>query len=98
MCYTTEEKDVKYTVLDFIKFCDFIEAAKPFATQKGDLGVKACFEINKLLRYSEKNAKNTDRMHQYATVALWFSIAKEAGFIACFDAKGGKSIYDTTNK
>ena len=98
MCYIAEEKDVKDAVADFIKFCDFIETEKPFATQKGDLGVKGCYEVNKLLRYSEKNAKATDRMYQYATVALWFSVAREAGFIVCSDAKGGKSIYVTADK
>ncbi|MCL2814581.1 MAG: plasmid pRiA4b ORF-3 family protein [Oscillospiraceae bacterium] len=98
MYYIAEEKDVKDTVVDFMRFCDFIETAKPFATQKGDLSVKACYEVNKLLRYPEQNAKDTARMHQYATVALWFIIAKQAGFIACFDAKGGKSICGTTDK
>ena len=59
MCYIAEESDVNNTVLDFMKFCDFIETEKPFATQKGDLGVKACYEVNKLLRYPDKNAKPT---------------------------------------
>jgi len=98
MNYTAEEKDVQGTVLDFIKFCDFIEAEKPLATQKGDLGTKACYEINKLLRYTEKNAKTTDRMYRYASVALWFAVAKEAGFVALDDAKSSKSVYITTEK
>lgn len=93
-----KENDVRDTVYDFFKFCDFIDSEKPFATAKGDLSTKACYEVNKLLRYSQADAKTTDRMYQYTSVSLWFAIAKEAGFIACTEAKGGKSIYAVTNK
>lgn len=96
MGYIAEENDIRDTVLDFITFCDFVETKKPFATQKGDLSTKACFEVNQLLRYPAKNAKHTDRIYQYASVSLWFLIAKEAGLIACGDKKNGKAIYNTT--
>ena len=98
MNYTAEENDVRNTVDDFIKFCNYIETEKPFATPKGDLSTKACYDVNKLLRYPQTDAKTTDRLYQYASVSLWFAVAKEAGLIACAEAKGGKSIYDTTAK
>jgi len=62
MNYIAKENDVKDTVYDFMKFCDFIEREKPFATSKGDLSTKACYEVNKLLRYPQTDAKTTDRM------------------------------------
>lgn len=96
MGYIAEENDIKDAVLDFMKFCDFIETKRPFATQKGDLSVKACYDINQLLRYPVKNAKHTNRMYQYASVSLWFFIAKESGLIACNDENGGKTVYNTT--
>jgi hypothetical protein len=37
-------------------------------------------------------------MHQYPSVSLWFSIAKEAGFIAYAETRGSKNIYTTTSK
>jgi len=98
MNYIANENDVRDTVYDFLKFCDFIESEKPFATQKGDLSVKACYELNKLLHYPEANAKTTDRMDKYSSISLWFSVALEAGFIIRVDAKGSKSIYTVAEK
>ena len=46
MCYLVRKSDVKATVDDFKVFCDFVERARPFATQKGDLSTRACFDVN----------------------------------------------------
>ncbi len=98
MNYIINEIDVKNTVDDFIEFCNFIEREKPLATAKGDLSTKACYEINKVLRYSQNDAKTTDRMHRYASASLWFAVAKEAGFIVCEPIKGGKNVCVATEK
>lgn len=98
MNYVVKENDVKDTVCDFMKFCAFIETEQPFATQKGDLSVKGCYQLNKLLHYPETNAKTTDRMDKYASISLWFAVALQAGFIARADVKGGKSVYNVTEK
>ena len=98
MDYNISEKDVSATVSDFLVFCDFIEATKPSATAKGDLSTKGCYEVNKILSIKRENAKLTDRMHQYPEVSLWFSVAIETGVIAQSDVKGGKTIYDATEK
>jgi hypothetical protein len=98
MKYIAEESDIKETVFEFIKFCEFIETKKPHATPKGDLSVKACYEINQILRYPEKNVKSTDRIHKYTSVSLWFAIARETGLIAYNEEKGGKTVFNTTEK
>ena len=92
------ESGIDDAVLDFMEFCNFIETARPFATQKGDLSTKGCFEVNKFLRHSKTDAKQTDRLHHYPSVSLWFAVAKEAGIIAEAPAKGGKIVYSTTDR
>ena len=96
--YIANENDVENTVCDFIKFCDFVENEKPYATEKGDLSVKACCELNKRLRHPEPHAKATDRMEKYPSIHLWFSVAVNAGIIVRTDAKGGKTAYTITEK
>ncbi|MDR2855286.1 MAG: plasmid pRiA4b ORF-3 family protein [Methanomicrobiales archaeon] len=98
MRYIAKENDLGVSIYEFIKFCDFIEHEKPFATPKGALSTKACYEVNKLLQYPKAGAKKTDRMDQYPSVSLWFLIAKEAGLIAYTETKGSKSTYTTTSK
>ena len=98
MQYIANESDMTGVVGDFIKFCEYVENTKPFATQKGDLSTKGYYEANRLLRHGRKDAKQTDRIYHYPSVALWFSVAKEAGLIAQFDAKGSKTIYDITEQ
>jgi len=98
MDYIAKESDVLGTVNDFVRFCDFIENKKPFATTKGVLSVKACYELNSLLRYPAQNAKTTDRMEKYPSINLWFAVALQAGFIVYSDAKGGKIAFDVTGK
>jgi hypothetical protein len=98
MNYTAKEADVKETVDDFIKFCDYIELENPLATAKGDLSSKACYEVNTLLLYRENDTKPSDRIFRYPSVFLWFSIAKESGLIVLESIKGGKSKYITTEK
>jgi len=89
--YIANENDVENTVCDFIKFCDFVENEKPYATEKGDLSVKACCELNKRLCHPEPYAKATDRMEKYPSIYLWFAVAVNAGIIVRTDAKGGKT-------
>ena len=98
MQYIANESDMSLVVGDFIKFCEYVKDTKPFATQKGDLSTKGCYEANRLLRHARKDAKQTDRIYHYPSVALWFSVAKEVGLIAQFDAKGSKTIYDITEQ
>lgn len=98
MSLIIRETDVKDAVDDFICFCNFIEREKPLATAKGDLSTKACYRVNKLLRYSKSDVKTTERMHQYSSISLWFAIAKEVGLIVCESIKGGKSIYLASEK
>ncbi|MCL2399292.1 MAG: plasmid pRiA4b ORF-3 family protein [Defluviitaleaceae bacterium] len=92
------ESDVKNTIQEFIILCDYIETEKPFSTQKGDLGTKACYAVNQLLVNGKKDSKSTDRLYHYPSVSLWFAIAREAGFIAEFDAKRSKTFYNVTDK
>ena len=98
MNYIANESDVLATVNDFLVFCDFLEQTKPFATQKGDLSTKGCYEVNKLLNFKRENPKQIDRMHQYPEVALWFSVALEADLITRTDVKGSKTIFIATEK
>ena len=98
MQYIANESGMTSVVSDFMKFCEHIKNTKPFATQNDDLSTKGCYEANQLLRHRRKEAKQTDRIYHYPSVALWFSVAKEAGLIAQFDAKGSKTIYDTTEQ
>jgi len=97
MPYIAKESDVQATVSDFGTFCDYIERETPLATKKGDLSIKACFKCNQILRNQRKGAKDTDRMFQYPSVSLWFSIARESGLVVQEDIKGGKTVFVTTD-
>jgi len=91
------EKDISSTIHDVEALCSYIEDHKPALTGKGALGTKACFDLNSLMTYSVPNVKKTDRMQRYPSIALYFSIALEAGLLEPNPGAGQKLIVKTSD-
>ena len=91
------EKDISSTIHDFEALCSYIMDNKPALTAKGALGTKACFDLNSLMTYSVPNAKKSDRMQGYPSIALYFSIALESGLLEPYPGAGQKIIVTTSD-
>ncbi|MCL2321210.1 MAG: plasmid pRiA4b ORF-3 family protein [Oscillospiraceae bacterium] len=76
-----DETDIRSTLKDFETLCSFIASNKPMLTASGNLGIKACFELNNLMTYSEANAKKTDHMNRYPSITLYFMTGMNCGFL-----------------
>jgi hypothetical protein len=81
MDYIINEKDISSTIQDFEALCEYIAANKVALTATRALGKKACFALNSRMAYPAPNVKETDQMKEYPSIALYLSIALEAGLI-----------------
>ena len=90
MIFQANIKDISSTVKDFEVLCSYIAENKPLLTAKGDLGTKACFELNTHMAYPESGAKKTDWMSKYSSISLYFLTAMSCGLLEPYPVKGQK--------
>ena len=71
------EKDISSTIQDFETLCFYILENKLALTPGGALGKKACFDLNGQMIHPAPDAKITNQMNKYPSIALYLNIALE---------------------